>query len=96
MKPIPIPAKYLYPYVGSWVLRGQGWGQPKMTLGLPVLITTSEFPHSMSLAVSSSSIAKTSDERRVVLSSLSVLIYLGRVTMLAVVLGSPVPRLKKD
>jgi len=40
MKPIPVPAKYLYPYVGSWVLKGKGRGQPKMTLGLPMLITT--------------------------------------------------------
>jgi len=37
--PIPVPAKYLYPYVGSWVLKGWGQGQPKMTPGLPVLIT---------------------------------------------------------
>jgi hypothetical protein len=39
MKPVPVPAKYLYPYVGSQVLKGTGQGQPKMTLGLPVLIT---------------------------------------------------------
>ena len=36
----PVPAKYPYPYVGSWVLKGTGQGHPKMTLGLPVLITT--------------------------------------------------------
>ena len=40
MKPVPLPAKYPYPYVGSWVLKGTGQGHPKMTLGLPMLITT--------------------------------------------------------
>jgi len=40
MKPVPIPAKYPYLYAGSWVLKGWGQGQPKMTLGLPMLITT--------------------------------------------------------
>ena len=39
-KPSPIPAKYPYPYTGSRVLTGRGRGQPKMTRGLPVLITT--------------------------------------------------------
>ena len=38
-KPIPIPTKYPYPYVGWQVLKGKGQGQPKMTLGLPMLIT---------------------------------------------------------
>ena len=33
---------YLYPYAGSWVLKGMGWGHPKMTPGLPMLITSAE------------------------------------------------------
>jgi len=36
----PVPAKYPYPYAGSQVLKGTGQGHPKMTLGLPVLITS--------------------------------------------------------
>ena len=35
------PSRNTYPYVGSQVLKGMGQGHPKMTLGLPVLITTS-------------------------------------------------------
>ena len=38
-KPVPIPAKYPYLYAGWRVLKGKGRGQPKMTPGLPALIT---------------------------------------------------------